>query len=54
MISQNRVIRENVPQKITEFSAGRHIATPSGSLPWLFQRFFLSAELSHIDIDASI
>ena len=29
MISHNRVIRENVPRKIIEFSMGRHVGAPS-------------------------
>ena len=28
-ISHNRVIQENVPRKITEFSMGRHVGVPS-------------------------
>ena len=65
-ISHNRVIRENVPQKITEFSMERHVGAPSdghqhggrkpaktsGVYLGYFKAFLLSAELSHIDIDA--
>ena len=66
MISHNRVIRENVPRKITEFSMGRHVGAPSdgqqhgdrkpaktsGVYLGYFKAFLLSAELSHINIDA--
>ena len=65
---RDRVIRENVPRKITEFSMGRHVGAPSdghqhgGRKPaktsrvYLgnFKALLLSAELSHIDINASI
>ena len=68
MIYHNRVIQENVPRKITEFSMGRHVGVPSeghqlcgrkpaktsGVCLGYFKAFLLSAELSHIDIDASI
>ena len=67
MLSHNRVIRENVPRKITEFSVGRHVGAPSegqhggrktaktsGVYLGYFKAFLLSAELSHIDINASI
>ena len=67
-MSPNRVIRENVPQKITEFSMGCHVgalsegqqhggrkpAKTSGVYLGYFKAFLLSAELSHIDIDTSI
>ena len=68
MISLNQVIRENVPRKITEFSIGRHVgghqhshqhggqklAKTSGVYLGYSKAFLLSAELSNIDIDASI